>query len=83
MVIDIEHVTGDLIIGNRYDRTTATRGCDRLIVYPFDRYEILIKLTWDNKFVSIMGIQLNKKFKEHLMKITPKGYHDVDEYYKD
>lgn len=53
--------------------------------YPFDRYQIKIALTPDNKFLGILEITLNKDFLSHKQKMIskgPKGYHDIDEFYK-
>ena len=54
--------------------------------YPFDRYKIKIALTPDNKFLGILEINLNKDFlslKQKMISKGPKGYHDVDDFYKD
>ena len=53
------------------------------IVYPFDKYEVKIKLTLDNKFVEIVEIKVNKEFLRYKQKRSKRGYHDVDEYYRD
>jgi hypothetical protein len=52
-------------------------------IYPFDKYEIKIKLTLDNKFVAITEIKINKNFLDYNQKKAKRGYHDVEEYYKD
>ena len=52
----------------------------KIISYPFGKYEIKIKLTTDNEFVEIVEIKINKDFRK---KVMPKGYHDVDEFYRE
>jgi len=58
----------------------------KTIVFPFDKYQIKIALTPDDKFIEISEIKINKDFlsyKQKLISKGPKGYHDVDEFYKD
>lgn len=53
------------------------------ITYPFDRYNVKVAVSPTHKFIGITEIKLNKDFRSYKQKITPKGYHDVDEYYPD
>jgi len=67
-------------------RNQGTGGYDlpddyKIIIYPFDKYEIKIKLTPSNEFIGIIEIKVNKEFLSYEQKITPKGFHDVDEFY--
>ena len=67
-------------------RNQGTGGYDlpddyKIIIYPFDKYEIKIKLTPSNEFIGIIEIKVNKEFLSHKQKITSKGFHDVDEFY--
>jgi hypothetical protein len=55
----------------------------KIIVYPFDKYEIKVKLTLANEFIGISEVEINKEFLSHKQKITPQGYHDVDEFYNE
>ncbi len=55
----------------------------KIIIYPFDKYEIKIKLTSDNGFIEIMEVKVNKEFLSYKQKITSKGFHDVDEFYRE
>jgi hypothetical protein len=55
----------------------------KTIVYPFDKYEITVKLSQNNEFLGIVEIKVNKDFLSFKEKTTPKGYHDVDEFYKE
>jgi len=55
----------------------------KVIVYPLDKYLIKIKLTPSNEFIEIIEIKVNKSFLSHKQKMTSKGYHDVDEFYRE
>lgn len=55
----------------------------KIIIYPFDKYEITIKLSEDNKFIEILEVKVNKDFISYKQKITPKGFHDVEKYYNE
>lgn len=68
-----EQGTGDL--GEGYDY--------QIVSYPFDRYEIKVKLDPSNKFIGITEVKLNKNFLSHRQRIGTQGYIDVDEYYQE
>lgn len=53
----------------------------KLITYPFDKYQITIKLTPTNEFIEILEVKINKEFLSYKQKITPQGFHDVEEFY--
>lgn len=53
----------------------------KIIVYPFDRYQIKIKVTPSNEFIGIVEVGINKDFLSHEQKIASSGGHDVDEFY--
>jgi len=55
----------------------------KTIVFPFDRYLITVKLTPDDKFIGIVEVRINKDFLSFQQKATPKGSHDVDEFYRE
>jgi hypothetical protein len=55
----------------------------KIIVYPFDRYEIKVKLTPANEFVGIVEVSLNKDFLSYRQKTMLPAFHDVDEFYRD
>ena len=55
----------------------------KIITYPFDKYQIKVKLTPDNKFIDIIEVQINKDFLSYKQKITPLGFHDVEEFYRE
>ena len=54
----------------------------KIITYPFGKYEIKVKLSLANQFIGIVEVKINKTFLSHKQKITSKGYHDVDEFYR-
>ncbi len=55
----------------------------KIISYPFDKYQIKVKLTPSNEFIEIMEVKINKEFLSHKQKITSKGYIDVDDFYRE
>lgn len=55
----------------------------KIILYPFDKYQIKIKLTPSNEFIGIIEIKVNKEFLSHKQKITSQGFLDVEEFYKE
>ena len=52
------------------------------VTYPFDKYEIVVKLTRSNEFVGISEVRVNKDFLSYKQRTTAKGFHDVEEFYK-
>lgn len=50
------------------------------IVYPFEKYEIVVKLTPDRKFVGIEEVRVNKDFRSFKQKISEKQFSYIDEY---
>lgn len=61
---------------------TAAQGY-KMIVYPFERYEITVKLTPDGKFVGIEQVAVNKDFRSFKQRLASTAFHDVEEYYQD
>lgn len=53
------------------------------IIYPFDKYEIRVRLTPNNEFIGIVEVKINKDFLSYKQKVTSKGFHDVEEFYKE
>ncbi|MFA5164205.1 MAG: hypothetical protein WC481_01405 [Candidatus Omnitrophota bacterium] len=54
----------------------------RVVSYPFDRYEIKIKISKNNEFLGIEEVGINKEFMSYRQKLSVKGVHDIDEFYK-
>ncbi|MBF0530847.1 MAG: hypothetical protein HQK55_16580 [Deltaproteobacteria bacterium] len=55
----------------------------QLIIYPFGKYEILVRVTMDGRFLGINEVRLNKSFIDYKKLSTSGDYHDVDEFYKE
>jgi hypothetical protein len=53
----------------------------KIINYPFDKYQIKIKLTSANEFIGIIEVQVNKEFLSYKQKLTSQGFVDVNEDY--
>jgi len=52
-------------------------------VYPFDKYEITVRLSPTNEFIGIVEVKVNKDFLSYKQKSTSKGSHDVEKYYRE
>jgi hypothetical protein len=50
------------------------------INYPFEKYEIIVKLTMDGRFVGIEEVRINKDFRSYKQSIPQKIFRDIDEY---
>lgn len=55
----------------------------KIIIYPFDKYQIKIKLTTNDKFLEIIEIKINKDFLSLKQKLASQGVHDIDEFYRE
>lgn len=55
----------------------------KIVAYQFGEYEITVALTPNDEFLGILEIKLNKDFVSYRKRLTPLGYHDVDEFYRD
>jgi len=55
----------------------------KTVVYPFDKYLITIKLSPNNEFIGIAEVKINKDFISYKQKAPPKGFHDVEEFYRE
>ena len=53
------------------------------IIYAFDKYEIKVRLTPNNEFIGIVEVKVNKDFLSYKQKVTSKGFHDVEEFYRE
>jgi hypothetical protein len=54
----------------------------RYVTYPFDKYLITVKLSSSNEFLGVIEVRINKQFLSFKQR-QPKGYHDVDEFYRE
>lgn len=55
----------------------------RIISYPFGRYEIKIKVTPNNEFIEIVEVAVNRDFVTQKQKLSLRGFHDVEKFYKE
>jgi hypothetical protein len=55
----------------------------KTIVYPFDRFLITIKVTQANEFIAVTEVAIRQDFLSRRQRISPKGGHDVEEFYKE
>lgn len=53
------------------------------VIYLFGKYEIKVKLSLTNEFIGIVEVKVNKDFRSYKQKITSKGFHDVEEFYRE
>lgn len=53
------------------------------IVYPFGKYEIKVRLSLTNEFIGIVEVKVNKDFLSYKQKVASKGFHDVEEFYRE
>lgn len=53
----------------------------KIIVYPFEKYEIKIMLTASNEFIGIVEVKINKDFLSQRERASAKGFHDVEKFY--
>jgi hypothetical protein len=65
-------------------QATGSGGEDyRIISYPFDKYEIKVRLSPRNEFVGIVEVKVNKDFLSHQQRIGIQTHLDVDKYYRE
>lgn len=50
------------------------------LIYPFEKYEILVKLTVDGRFVGIEEVRINKDFRSYKQSTPQKIFSQIDEY---
>lgn len=55
----------------------------KVIVYPFGKYEVKIRLTPNNEFIGIEEIKINKDFLSYEDKLSISKIIDVNEFYKE
>ena len=75
---------------NQYDYENLTSqgtgsigesGDYKIIIYPFGRFEIKIKLSPNNEFLEVIEVGINKDFLTQKQKINLQGFHDVEKFY--
>jgi len=55
----------------------------KTITYPFDRFNIEVKVTEANEFIGISSVEVNKDFMSYKDKTSLKGFHDVEKFYQE
>ena len=55
----------------------------RLVVVPYGKYEVVVCLTADNRFVGIAELRVSRDFLTPEQRVSSSGYHDVEEFYRD
>ncbi len=55
----------------------------KTIKYDVGKYQLVIRLTHDNKFISVDSIKVNKDFLSLEKRLANTHYLDVDQYYED
>lgn len=55
----------------------------KIIDYPFEKYQIKIKLNAEGKFLGIIQVSINKEFLSHAQKISSSEVHDIEEFYRE
>lgn len=72
---------------NEISSTPATGSHDFIetkhVRYTFGKYEIVVELASDDKFLGIEEVEVNKDFRSHTQRIASTKVLDVEEYYKD
>jgi len=69
----IRHATGSISEGEDYN----------IISYPFEKYEIKVKLSPRNEFIEIVEVKVNKDFLSHKQRMGIQTYLNVDEFYRE
>ena len=55
----------------------------KIISYPFDKYEIKVKVSPSNQFMGIIEVKINKDFLSHRQRMGIQTYIDVDAFYRE
>lgn len=54
-----------------------------VVPYAVSRYEVLIELDSEGRFIGVQQVRLRKDFREYAMETAPRGFHDVEEFYQE
>lgn len=79
----------DLVAEGYHNSTSEDKGTGsyvksndyRIIVCPFDMFQVKVKVTPANEFLGIVEVGIDKDFLSYKQKITAFGGHDVEEFY--
>jgi len=80
----MESETTEFGYGNFVKQATGSIGEDyRVISYPYDRYEVKVRVGPRNEFIGIVEVKLNKDFLSHKQRMGIQNYVDTDEFYRE
>ena len=68
-----------LIRKSRKEGTGSDSNEVLLITYPFEKYEIVVKLTLDRKFIGIDEVRINKDFRSYKQQTTQETFAHAEE----
>ena len=57
------------------------RGQNKVITYPFGKYEIKVELDESNRFLAVIEVKVNKDFMLMEQRLRNRCSHEVDDYY--
>jgi len=70
----------------QFSSPTGEQGTEQTVnkIYPFERFEVEIKLSNTGKFLGITAIKINEGFLNYKQKLlAAENFHDVAEYYSE
>jgi len=76
-----EDWTKDLFATGELRPSSERTDNSRIVVYFLGPYEILIRLSEDNKFIEVTEMRINKDFRSHSQRIISTGHHNVEQFY--
>ncbi len=53
------------------------------VIIPFGKYEIVARLTEDNRLIDIVELRIKQDFLSPEQRVSTSGYLDVDEFYQE
>ena len=60
----------------------SSRRKSRTVVVPYLNYEIVVRLTEDDRFIGVEELRIKKDFLSQAQRIANTGVFDVDEFYQ-
>ncbi|MFA5055242.1 MAG: hypothetical protein WC562_03590 [Dehalococcoidia bacterium] len=65
------------------DATGSSKQDYKIISFPFEKYEIKVKVSPSNEFIEITEVTVNKDFLSHKQRLNIRQSIDVDKYYRE
>ena len=53
-----------------------------MIVCPLGQYEVVVRLSEDNRFVDVVEVRINKDFRSLSQRIASTGHHNAEQFYE-